>query len=167
MARKKNYPGSIRDRGDYFQVRLCVTRAKNESKYHTFRVDGADRVEAEAFARTNYNELLGGRGEQPPIDHRQDAEPFSSLLKRFKDSELPLRAVNTRKVYTISMAALRRFFVVERGDPDVQSIGRGQIQSFLLLAPGPPAKRNREADPRLGPNAREGPCDGTQPLRVR
>ncbi len=29
------------------------------------------------------------------------------------------------------MDALRRFFVVENGDPEVQSIGRGQIQAFL------------------------------------
>ncbi len=55
MSKRKNYPGSIRQREGYFQVRLCV-----ETKYHNFRVEGTDRVEAETFARDKYNELLRG-----------------------------------------------------------------------------------------------------------
>ena len=58
-------------------------------------------------------------------------EPFSALLQRFKATELPLRALNTQKAYSVSMAALRTFFVDGQGDALLRSITRGQIEAFL------------------------------------
>lgn len=87
---KRNYPGSIRDRGTYFQVRLCVTRARNRSEYHNFRVEGTDRAGAEAFARTKYNDLLADAAyNASTFGTKPSPEPFSSLLARFKTTELP------------------------------------------------------------------------------
>ena len=80
MATRKNYPGSIRRRGPSYQVRLHVG-----GQYHAFTVDAEDQAEAEAFARSKYNELTGAPAGPPPV---QD-EPFSALLQRFKATELP------------------------------------------------------------------------------
>ena len=127
MPRRKNYPGSIRQREGYFQVRLCV-----EAKYHHFRVEGTDRAVAELFASTKLNELRNGLGATGgPAPTEKGGVSFSSLMARFGATELPQRALNTRKTYTVSMDALRRFFVVEGGDPDIRSVGRGQVQAFL------------------------------------
>ena len=140
MARK--HYGNIRERDGYFQVRFCIN-----SVYHTFRVEGTDRLEAEAFANAKYRELKdGGVAEgplrAPTLNTKGPAEAhgvkdgvgrvsFSSLLERFRDTALPLRSRNTQKTYTVSMAALKSFFVDEGDDPDIRTMGRGQIQAFL------------------------------------
>jgi len=68
---------------------------------------------------------------QDETDLVVDAIPFSSLLERFRATALPQRSLNTRKTYTVSMDALKRFFVVENGDSEIRSVGRGQVQEFL------------------------------------
>ena len=147
MAR--NHRGNIRERDGYFQVRFCIN-----SEYHTFRVEGTDRLEAEAFANAKYRELkdkkLDGSGHfaeskpdaapSKPVGPDTFAVSFSSLLERFKATALPQRSRNTQKTYTVSMDALKSFFVDKGEDPDIRTMGRGQIQAFLYW------RRHHKAD---------------------
>lgn len=121
MARRRsNRMGSIRKRGDAFQVRLTV-----DGEVHSFTKRDMTREEVERWARAKALELEGTQG-LPGPEMR-----FSALLTRFRDTKLPDLAPNTRDTYSASLRAFRAYFVTRGGDPRVAEVRAGHIQDFL------------------------------------
>jgi site-specific recombinase XerD len=123
MPRTKRYPGSIRQRGETWQVRLYVA-----GEYHTFTTKGT-RTDAENFATTKAAALEAKAQRQR--DGRPDMVRFSALLDDFTTNELPDLSPGTRKSYGDSFKAFRLYFVEQLGDPELDRIRRADVKRFL------------------------------------
>jgi integrase/recombinase XerD len=123
MARTKRYPGSIRQRGASWQVRLHVA-----GEYHTFTVRGT-RTDAENFATTKADQLE--RKAERTREGRPDMVRFSTLLDDFTTNELPDLAAGTRRSYGDSFKPFRLFFVEQMGDPELDRVRRGDVKRYL------------------------------------
>ena len=82
MARKKNHPGSIDQRGDTYRLRLCVGKQK-----FSYTFTDVPRSEVEEFARKEHEKLrhqhdLVGVGLPGSLR-------FSGLVSRFEEDVLP------------------------------------------------------------------------------
>ena len=116
-----NHPGSITKRGPSYRIRLCVG-----GKRHYFTLKGVTKEQAEQFARERDTELRGRNGRGLP-----EPEPFSSLLARYRRTELPQLAPNSRDSYGISLDAFKTYFVQEGGDPPAHEITKGDVNGFM------------------------------------
>lgn len=118
--RRQNKTGSIRQRGDAFQVRITVG-----TEVHTFTKKGMTQEEVERWARGKAVELEGTHG-LPDQGMR-----FSALLSRFRERKVAFLAENTQKTYGNSLDAFETFFVTQGGDPRAADIRPGYIQDYL------------------------------------
>lgn len=122
MPRRPDHPGSIRQRGDTFQVRLSVRGSR-----HVFTVDGT-RKDAENFARRKYAELERWARRGPAAANQL---LFSDLLKRFREDELPTLSAGSQKSYGGSLDVLEMYFVDQVGDPVLELVGRADVKAFM------------------------------------
>jgi site-specific recombinase XerD len=125
MAGRKNHPGSIEVLpSGSIRVRLSVA-----GKVHRFTLKDRTREEARDWATWKHQELKREAGrEQEGLPGRV---PFSHLLERYEETELPGLAPNTQDTYLGSLRFIRRFFVGKRGDPQVDKIRAGLIHEYL------------------------------------
>jgi integrase len=123
MPRHKRYPGSIRQRGATWQVRLYIG-----GEYHTFTVRGT-RVDAENFATTKAGELEGD------VERQQDGMPdpvtFLELLDEYDTQELPGLTEGTQRSYRGSFDVFRLYFGQECGNPRADKVRRPTVKRFI------------------------------------
>ena len=121
MGRRKTYPGSIEKRKGAWRVRLCVGGER-----HRFTLPGANKSEAEQFARGKEAELrqMVGFGLPRPMS-------FSKLLDRWEEEFIPLKASETRKGYRASAQAFRCYFVIAGKDPRAHTVRQGHVSAYL------------------------------------
>jgi hypothetical protein len=122
MPKHKRYPGSIRQRGDTWQVRLFVAGER-----HTFTTGGT-RTDAENLATRKTAELE--REAQRKTEGLPDALSFSALVAEFERDELPTLSAGTQAAYQDSFKVLRAYFA-ELGNPQVHRIGRRHVKRFM------------------------------------
>ena len=126
MAGRKTHKGSIeRLASGSLRVRIQVGGGRRSFTLPTMTT----RSEAAKFADAKFEELEGeakrvGLGLPGRIR-------FSDLIKRFEESQLPALSAGTQKSYGSSFLAFTKFFVDERGDPEVQAIRKGNIREFM------------------------------------
>ncbi|MEX2528549.1 MAG: tyrosine-type recombinase/integrase [Gemmatimonadota bacterium] len=116
------HPGSIDRHGTEWRIRLCVG-----GKRHTFKMDGdrpREDVEQEARERDTDLRRRNGKGLPGPM-------PFSELLSRYLESEVPQLAPNSKKSYRTSLLAFSTYFVDEGGDLPAHEIRPGHIHGFM------------------------------------
>lgn len=124
MSPRIPYHGNIRKRGPAtYQIRLTVG-----GKRYAFTIKGT-YAEAASFANTKHAELTAQLERQRK--GLPGTMPFSALVQRFREDELPGKAAGTQRSYEDSLKPIEHYFVTELHDPDVASISRGQIRSFL------------------------------------
>lgn len=116
-----NHPGSIEKRAGSYRVRLCV-----DGERHYYTLKGYTKEQAEQYAREKDTELrrLSGRGLPGPM-------PFSELLTRYRETELPDLSPNSRKTYTTSLDAFESYFVNQGGDPGAHEVTKGHVNGFM------------------------------------
>src|SRR5262245_36262381 len=119
MPKKRDYPGCIRANGSGFQLILTVA---GERHYYQFET----RAEAEDFADPERKRLRRLAETGAPSELR-----MSELLDRYERSQLPTKAPNTARSYKADLAALRRYFVDERGDPKANGVRPLHVQEFV------------------------------------
>lgn len=120
---KIKHHGSIRRRGDAWQIRLCVG-----GKRYSYTIRGTF-AEAASYANTMYDELV-------ERDRRRRAGlpgemACSELIRRFRSDVMPDLTAGTRKSYNDSLKPIEHYLVNELGDPDVCAVSRGQLAGFL------------------------------------
>ena len=123
MAKRKDYPGSIDQRGGSFRIQLCVG-----GKVECFSVQTTDIRVAKQRARQRYAELQGEHKRASnglPVGVR-----FSTLLAEF-EAGLAGRVKNTRLSYIQSLNPIREFFVDVLGDPRVDAVQAQHIDRYL------------------------------------
>jgi integrase len=123
MPRHKRYPGSVRQRGATWQVRLYIA-----GEYHTFTTRGT-RLDAENFATTKAGELEAKAQRQR--EGRPGMVRFSALLDDFTKNEMPDLTPGTRRSYGDSFKAFRLYFVDESADPELDRVRRADVKRFL------------------------------------
>ncbi|MDH5761276.1 MAG: site-specific integrase [Gemmatimonadota bacterium] len=121
MAKRKDYPGHIRQRGDSFQVVLTVGGER-----HSSSLTGATREGAEEYARKEYDRLRkrtrrGGSG----------FLTMGGLIDAYEESEVPKKAERTQHSYRGGLDVLRHYFAEVKGDPRADHVGPLQVQEFL------------------------------------
>ena len=123
MARRRDYPGYIRERGAGWQVILRL-----DGERHQYTVQGA-RKDAEQFARSKMRDLES-RSVRVTAGLAVDVT-FSRLMAEFENSYIPDLAPRTRETYLDSMKPLRVYFVHKMGDPTLDKIRAGHVRKFL------------------------------------
>lgn len=127
MARK-DYPGTIDQRGDTFRVRLRVA-----GKRHSFTIETRDRAEAERFAMARFLEL--SQAAAPGDARRRQGLPrdvtVSLLLELYGRNQLPELAPGTQDAYRDSFKVIRKYFVDTIGDPSIDKVDGPVVMHFL------------------------------------
>src|SRR5207244_942078 len=58
-------------------------------------------------------------------------EPFSELLRRYREEELPDKALGTQRTYEATLRSVERYFVKLRGEPMLDQIHSAHIKAFM------------------------------------
>lgn len=126
MARK-NYPGSIDQRGDTFRIRLMV-----DGKRHTFTIETTDRREAERVAMARYLALTQASPakKREALGLAKDIR-VSALLELFTMQKLPELAPGAQDAYEDSLKPIRKYFVDQHGDPSIDTIDQSVVLNYL------------------------------------
>src|SRR6266849_1986293 len=127
--KRPRYPGSIEVHRQRLRVRLCVG-----GRRYRFTLKTTDRREAEQFARDKYADLQRDRRRQ--IQGYPGPVRVSSLIDSFESEEMPTKAPGCRRSYAASVKPIRLFFVGQLGDPTVDQVRAGDIESFLTWRRG-------------------------------
>jgi site-specific recombinase XerD len=125
MARRKTPPGTIRKRGDTYQVALRV-----KGRRHYFTVEAGSLADVEEFCRTKHGELL--KAAKQRLEDVEEDPPFSTFLERYERERIPLLAPRTQQTYTDTFKLFRRFFIERRQDPTLQAIRPRDVTAYLI-----------------------------------
>jgi site-specific recombinase XerD len=125
----QRHPGSIEWHRNRLRVRLCVG-----GRRYRFTLATTDEGEAAEFARTKYAELARQQHRRRP--GLSGPVPVSALLDQFEAEELPTKSPGCQRSYGDSLKAIRCYFVAEVGDPNVEQIRAGTVESFLTWRRG-------------------------------
>lgn len=138
MGRRADHPGHIQERGESsYRVTL---RIQGERKRYTVK---GSRRDAENFARTKYQELER-RTRRGGADAIAGKTFVSDLLDRFERDEIPTLAAGTQESYGAAVKIFRLYFVDQRGDPELEQLGRADIKGFLSWRKGFSLRKGRD-----------------------
>jgi integrase len=122
--KQKKYPGSIRKRGDAFQVRLQVRQ-----RTHTCTLRGVTRDEAEAIAEKKAEELQRRAVRE---QHGLPTTPrFSGLVSAYKKHYLPNVSAGTQRAYRESLKPIAHYWKEQLSDPHVDEVHEHQVLAYL------------------------------------
>jgi integrase/recombinase XerD len=124
-------PGLIRRRGQGWNVQIRVDGRKHEfgPRKEKFLRHAKTRADVEEWTWRKHAELVKqAKREAAGAVGRMR---FSELLDEYERDQLPRLAENTRKTYSVSIAAFRAYFVNALGDPDLDRIRPPHVRQFL------------------------------------
>ena len=124
-------PGTIRQRGNGWQVILRLNGARHQFGPRSDPFLSADRTrkEVEEWVWRKHDELK--KAAEREADDRPASVHFSELVAQFRREEMPMLATGTQRAYEETLRPVEEYFDGTLGDPLLTAIRKRHIKAYL------------------------------------